>query len=133
MGLDALLALLEAGQLQTLLKAAGTLSALAPLLADKETVEAAQKALQLLREAEEKGVLDRAAEALDKAQPLIEALGEVDYGALAAAVRALADPEPGEAGVRELLAALRDERFRRGLARLIAFVEALGGAGGEDS
>jgi len=125
--LETLLALLQAGQLSGIVKAAATLSTLAPLLADRETAEALEKAVKLLREAEERGVLDKAQRVLEKAAPLLDALENLDYEALAGALRT---SEEGEAGLRELLRALRDPRFRRGLARLIAFLEALGSVPG---
>lgn len=130
MDIDTLLALLQAGQLQGLLKLAATLSAVAPLLADEETAQALRKALTLLRQAEEKGVLDKAAQLVDRAAPLLDALNEVDYKALADALHA-ADTGDG-AGLLDLLKATRDPEFRRGLARLIALIRALGSVTGDD-
>ncbi len=130
MDIDTLLALLQAGQLQGILKLAATLSAVAPLLADEETAQALRKALTLLRQAEEKGVLDKAAQLVDRAAPLLDALNEVDYKALADALHA-ADTGDG-AGLLDLLKASRDPEFRRGLARLIALIRALGSVTGDD-
>jgi len=122
MDLDALLDLLQAGQLQGLLKLAAALSALAPLLGDEETARALRKALEALRQAEEKGVIDRAARIVERAAPLLDALDEIDYEALAEALRR----GDGEAGILDLLRASRDPEFRRGLARIIAVIKALG-------